>query len=428
MSPGRRSADSASRAALPFLVLAAIVVVASAATVAVAGLEHGTVVLSVAFGAFIAVGEVLRVRLPGEREAAPLAAAGTLAFALLPAYNGTDLSYGATQVVLVTTIGLLVGSVPGVVAGRGIQPDEFARRVLVVTLVAVIFRPLLETDLVPHSASPALALAMVVVAAIGSLADALIASAVAASGARAPFTTTLGDEIRALAGMGSAVGATGILIALATPHMGLWSLPVFALPLLLTWFAFRRYAGIRRTYIQTIRALARVTEIGGYSETGHARRVSALAVDIGRQLGMTERQLVDLEYAALLHDIGQLSLPEPIPGGATTMVSDEDQRRIAELGSAVIRQTGVMDEVALMIERQADPWRPHRGAPDPTLPLGSRIIRAVNAYDDLVGASVESDRRLQALERLNLATVSDYDPDVVAVLTRTVERDLERVG
>ena len=101
----------------------------------------------------------------------------------------------------------------------------------------------------------------------------------------------------------------------------IWALPVFAVPLLLTQFSFRRYATIEATYLQTIRSLSKVTEVGGYTETGHSRRVSRLAVTVGREMGLTERDLDDLEYAALMHDIGQLSLTDPIPGGATTMVA-----------------------------------------------------------------------------------------------------------
>ena len=110
--------------------------------------------------------------------------------------------------------------------------------------------------------------------------------------------------------------------------MGYWALVVFPIPLLLTQFSFRRYASIRATYLQTSRSLARVTEVGGYTETGHARRVARLSLTIGRELGLSERELVDLEYAALMHDIGQLSLQEPIPGGATTMVTPDEQLRL----------------------------------------------------------------------------------------------------
>ena len=100
--------------------------------------------------------------------------------------------------------------------------------------------------------------------------------------------------------------------------MGLVELAVFIGPLLVTQLAFRRYAGIRATYLQTVRSLARVTEVAGYVEAGHSRRVSRLAVAVGRGLGLAEPELLALEYAALMHDIGQLSLRDPIPGRRDT--------------------------------------------------------------------------------------------------------------
>ena len=69
--------------------------------------------------------------------------------------------------------------------------------------------------------------------------------------------------------------------------------------------------------------------------------------------------------------------------------------------------------VADIVERQADPYRRPHETVDGTLPLASRIIKAANAYDDLVGDSRESVRRLEALERLRLSMAYDYDPRVV---------------
>ena len=119
---------------------------------------------------------------------------------------------------------------------------------------------------------------------------------------------------------------------------------------------------------------------------------------VGRELGLAEPDLLDLEYAALMHDIGQLALPDPIPGGATVLVSRQDQRRIAELGADVIRKAGVLDQVAELVRCQSWPYRGH----DPEPPVGSRIIRAANAFDDLVGGSTDRDRSAAALERLRL--------------------------
>jgi response regulator RpfG family c-di-GMP phosphodiesterase len=211
--------------------------------------------------------------------------------------------------------------------------------------------------------------------------------------------------------------------------MGLVAVAVFIAPLLVTQVAFRRYAGIRATYLQTVRALARVTEIGGYVEMGHADRVSRLAVAVGRELGMTEPNLLELQYAALIHDIGQISLRDPIPGGATVLVSPEDQRRIAELGAEVIEQAKVLDSVAEIVRRQSDPCpgAAPAGAPGTAdgpaaPPLSSRIIRAVNAFDDLVGSSADAMRAAAVVERLRLDASAEYDPDVVDALSRIIAR------
>jgi hypothetical protein len=425
------SADAELRALGPIYVAAGVVVVASVAYVA----GHGSVVgpgytqISIAFAAFIAIGEILRITLPGGRQAAPLAAAGSIAFALVSAFSvGSypDIEAGAAMALAVTVVtsGSVIGAFPSAIAGRGIHLDELARRILTTLLAAALIAGML-----PHIQSKAhawqLALAMTVAALVAAVADAVLAAAVRASQAHAPFGTAVVDEFRALLGISSAISATGVLIALAVPTMGFWALPVFAVPLLLTQFSFRRYATIEATYLQTIRSLAKVTEVGGYTETGHSRRVSVLSKAVAREMGVSERDIKDLDYAALMHDIGQLSLPDPIPGGATTMVAPVDQRRIAELGAEVIRQAGVLDRAALIVERQADPYRPHRGPQDETLPLESRIIKVVNAYDDLVGASVESDRKLRALERLQLGIDREYDPDVVDTLARIIERQNE---
>jgi response regulator RpfG family c-di-GMP phosphodiesterase len=143
-------------------------------------------------------------------------------------------------------------------------------------------------------------------------------------------------------------------------------------------------------------------------------------VAVGRELGLAEADLLDLEYAALMHDIGQLALPDPIPGGATVLVSTEDQRRIAELGADVISKAGVLDRVAELVRCQSWPSRGH----DPEPPVGSKIIRAANAFDDLVGGSTDRDRTAAALERLRLDTAAEYDPGVIEALSEVAGKRL----
>jgi hypothetical protein len=407
----------------PVLLLAALAMLVAVASVAAVSL-YGFVqpAMAAPFAAFIAIGVFLRLRLPGDREGWPVATSGALAYALLPVYSGEPSIHHAYQVVTVTAVATLIGVIPHLAAGRAPAVDLVAREWLMVAVAACVFLPVWELEQVRQVPRWQVAVGMLGLASLALLTAAGMAALVRSSRLRSPFNRAFSDELRAGFVLNAAVAATAVMIALSAGVMGLWALVVFGIQMVLVQVAFKRYAGIRSTYRQTIRALSRVTEVGGYTETGHARRVCDISLAVGRELGMSESELLDLEYAALLHDIGQLSLATPIPGGATVVAAPLEQRQIAESGSTVITQTGVLDDVAEIVGLIADPYRrPHEGV-EGSVPLASRIIRVVNAFDDLVGGSLESGRRFDALERLRLGMAYDYDPKVVETLSRIVER------
>jgi hypothetical protein len=413
----RQSAWQSSDSGQLLLVIGAgVLLVAAVAQTAAAGLVQPRDAL--AFGALIALGELLRLSLPGDREAAPIGSAGALGYALAVRVGGLPAMQPALQVVAVTAVAMIVGALPHLAAGRPAGVGGMASRLLAVAFVAAAFRPLAQLSVIDHHVWVRLAVMAVLIVA-GWFAECVIKALIRADALRARFTVSLGDELRIQVPLGAAVGASAMLIALATEAMGLVALALLIAPLLVTQTAFRRYAGIRSTYLQTVRALARVTEVGGYVENGHSNRVGRLAVAVGRELGMSEPDLLELEYAALMHDIGQLSLADPIPGGATVLASPQDQERIAGLGASVIEQAGaLLDGVAEIVRRQSQPWR--GSSPEP--PIGSRIIRAANAFDDLVGGSSDRDRSAAALERLRLDTAAEYDPGVVEALSKVAGR------
>ncbi|HEX2315944.1 MAG TPA: HD domain-containing phosphohydrolase [Thermomonospora sp.] len=404
------------------LVIAAagLIVLAGLTGVAVRGLVQPE--FAVIFGVLVAIGELFRMVMPGDREVAPIGSAGALGYALLTSVGPEEAVHSPLQVVAVAAGGMFAGSLPHIAVGRSPRPDAMARRLLTIAIVALCFRPVASLGL----DWAALLCVMAVTVVLSCFIEVCIAALIRAEAVRARYGIALRDEIGAKMALCAATGATAMLIAVATSVMGRAALLVFTAPILVTQFAFRRYAGIRATYLQTVRALSRVTEVGGYVETGHSRRVSDLAVAMGRELGMAEEELLELEYAALMHDIGQLSLGDPIPGGATVLASPNEQRRIAELGAEVIRQTGVLDRVAYIVRRQADPYRDTGAdAPDdapPAPPLASRIIKVANAYDDLVGDSADRDRGAAVLERLRLDSAVEYDPTVVEALSRVLAR------
>jgi HD domain len=408
---------------------AGVLLVASVAQTAGTGLSDGKV--AAAFGVLIAFGELLRLSLPGDRESAPIATAGALGYALLIKVGNVTMWHSAQQVVTVTAIGMIIGAMPHLAVGRPARVGAMAARLLAVASVAFLFRPLAAKSVVDDNWKVDLALMLPLVI-LALLVEVVLSALMRADEQRARFWVSLVDEMRVQGALGAAVGASALLIAFASEVMGLAALAVFTAPLLVTQVAFRRYSGIRATYLQTVRALAKVTEIGGYVETGHSERVSRLAVAIGRELGIHEPDLLELEYAALMHDIGQLSLSDPIPGGATVLVSRADQDRIAELGAEVIQQAKVLGSVAEIVRRQNEPYRDVDFVPDTHAvpregglsgpPMSSRIIKAANAFDDLVGGSLDPARATEAVHRLRLDTASEFDPRVVEALSRVIHR------
>ncbi|WP_432134004.1 MULTISPECIES: HD-GYP domain-containing protein [unclassified Streptomyces] len=369
--------------------------------------------VALAFGAFVVVGELTRWTGPGLRDAAPLGTAGSLAYALLGENAGQPTGHGFAQVVSVVAGASLLGCVPHIARGRGPVLDHLARRVLAAAFAAVCFQPLFNQGVFRSWRGPAYALLLLALLGLTVLCDAVLAAALTHARTGWPYGPLLRDEVCSVPGIGSAVCATGAVTALAVAVVGLWALPVLSLPLLLTQLALRRYAAVRATYRQTIASLARATEIAGYTPAGHAHRVAALSQAVGRDLGLSEPDLTVLEYAALMHDIGQLSLVDPVPAGATSALPAAEQRRIALLGGAVVRQTGAGAQVAAVVERQADPCAEQ--------PVAARIVRVVNAYEEKVRAA-GPDGPLTALEELRLQAAGEYAPEVVEALARVLAR------
>jgi hypothetical protein len=87
----------------------------------------------------------------------------------------------------------------------------------------------------------------------------------------------------------------------------------------------------------------------------------------------------------------------------------------------------MLDSVAEIVRRQSDPCQDQAAAAGPP-PLASRIIRAVNAFDDLVGSSADTGRAAAVVDRLRLDTSAEYDPRVVEALARIIARQSPRPG
>ncbi|MGO4662170.1 HD-GYP domain-containing protein [Terrabacter sp. 2TAF16] len=388
--------------------------------------DSATIWVVVAFAVMIVLGEWFHISAPGFRGAAPIALAAAFGLALTTDLPGkVHLPYGAPFALAVTATAMALGTTVRVAARRDTSLVDTAGRFVAIVVATLVFRvavlgqapgsPARQTLGTPEQRA-ALLLGICLLALVT---DALFTSLLRGLSAGANVRRTFIEEFRSSFALSIAVAVTGVLIALAAPPLGIVALPLFLIPLVLTLFAFRRYVSIRATYLQSIRTLSRLTDAAGYTPSGHSERVAALSVQVGRELGLSERELLDLEYAALLHDIGQVALVEPIPGGATVLAAPADQRRIEADTVAIVRETGVFEGVARILEHQTTPYRQVRELGE-EIPLTSRIVKVVNAYEDLTAGARSARAREAAIERIYLGLGYEYDPRVVDALLKSL--------
>ncbi len=375
----------------------------------------------------LALGAMGRVKMPGGRLTAPVATASAMALPFTVLLSGeSPFTSGTSLVVLVASVGSVLGLGLRRLWRREIAAHLVQARILGAAVVAALARELAfngtslwQWQLNPSRSIPLVAAAMVAISAVGVYLEVVLAALVRAEREHVSARAALRDDLGEAQAVTVSLVTAGPLAALLSPVLGLAALPFALFPMVLTYFAVQRYTANQAIFRQMIGTLSRLTEAGGYTPTAHAERVAALSTAMGRYLGLIQRELRDLEYAALLHDLGQIALREPIPGGATVLAAPDDQRRIAANGARIVRRAGVLDDVAALVEVQATPYRIVRELGQ-DVPLASRIIKVANAFDDLTGGQVTSATRDRAMERINLGLGYEYDPAVVDALAAAV--------
>jgi len=211
-----------------------------------------------------------------------------------------------------------------------------------------------------------------------------------------------------------AIASSGMLMAVGyrgvggDGRVGIWGPLLFSTPLLAAWYAFERLDSATRSYRQTIEALAMAPELGGMVPPGHAERVATLASAMGELLGLSGAEVRDLEMAALLHHLGQVTLDHPVD------VRGVDGAEVTAVTGAMLREIRPLVAAGEIITGDVEDARRR---------LAVQTLRLASEYDDLtVRDSVPGDL---AVESLRSAPSYVYDPRVVVALERALH---DRIG
>ncbi|HWN80535.1 MAG TPA: HD domain-containing phosphohydrolase, partial [Candidatus Udaeobacter sp.] len=100
----------------------------------------------------------------------------------------------------------------------------------------------------------------------------------------------------------------GALLAAAQLQMGSVAVALFLIPLLLTRYAFVLWTRAQDDHLATVRALMSAVDAATPFTRGHSLRISKMSSQIARRMGLSEREIASIEYAALLHDVGRTAL------------------------------------------------------------------------------------------------------------------------
>jgi response regulator RpfG family c-di-GMP phosphodiesterase len=173
--------------------------------------------------------------------------------------------------------------------------------------------------------------------------------------------------------------------------------------------------------------LARLIEAKPQYHRGHSTAVADMAASIARMMGLSDDQVEDIHGAARLHELGRLSIPEALSLKQPPDYSQAEKDLLAlhpVNGSDMLRRFTGLDPVARII-RHIHEQVNGEGFPDglakDRIPLGSRVIAAVNMYDNLVNRACIMSAR-EALDTMDAQIGVVFDAGVMGALRRFVNR------
>lgn len=179
-----------------------------------------------------------------------------------------------------------------------------------------------------------------------------------------------------------------------------------------------------RLHYDVARALAASADARDPRSVYHSRNVSALAVLLGESAGLRDEQLRSLEIAAMLHDVGEIALPDQLVVGPLTPSRRLAAREHAALGAQLVEAVGV-EGAAQAVRGHHERWD-GSGYPDglvgEEIPIESRIIALADAYDGMTSGRRSGIimSRAAALQEIDHALGTRFDPELAEAFIRLV--------
>lgn len=189
------------------------------------------------------------------------------------------------------------------------------------------------------------------------------------------------------------------------------------------------YEELKQSYAVAVEVFASLLEQREGIGSGHSRRVAEYASKIAQHLGLDELEVQDVQFAALLHDIGKITLPDSVLGKPYLSLNEAERKKMEQhplIGERALVALEPLQNSARMIRSHHERYD-GQGYPDglreDAIPLGARILAVASDYDALkLGALVDgtfTDEEARTYLRSNIG--GRYDERVVAAFLAGVE-------
>jgi len=178
-------------------------------------------------------------------------------------------------------------------------------------------------------------------------------------------------------------------------------------------------------HLRTIEALALAIDAKDHTTHTHLCRVRSYALEIAKELKLSEEETDALRAASLLHDVGKLAVPDHIINKPGRLTPEEfDKMKIHPVvGAEILEKVAFPYPVAPIVRSHHEKWD-GTGYPDgirgEAIPIGARILSAVDCLDAL--ASDRQYRKALPLDEAMKVVAEQagiqFDPQVVEIMQR----------
>jgi putative nucleotidyltransferase with HDIG domain len=226
------------------------------------------------------------------------------------------------------------------------------------------------------------------------------------------------------------------LVSFLNRHIGWQSSLLVLPPIYLMYRSYRLYLGkletekkhaeqVSNLHLRTIEALALAIEAKDQTTGEHLQRVRVYAMELAKELSLSEEETEALRAASVLHDIGKLAVPEHIISKPGKLTPEEFEKMKIHpiVGAEILEQVDFPYPVVPIVRAHHEKWDGSgypAGLAGEAIPIGARILSAVDCLDAL--ASDRQYRKALPLEEAMAKVASEagaaFDARVVGILQR----------